>query len=118
MNFVLGSAFSEGPDPGPGLLYKVWRSATENWSGGGWAYGGGWKETDELDDSTRFGWEVVVNNLTGSLRFELIVEQECENILLNQLQLSVAFLYPLKTFRCSDVFRGYRKAAPGCNGLK
>ena len=28
----------------------------------------------------------------------------------NPLQLSVAFLYP-------DVFRGYRKATPGCNGL-
>ena len=23
-----------------------------------------------------------------------------------------------KTFRFSDVFRGYRKATPGCNGLK
>ena len=47
----------------------------------------------------------------------------------NPLQPSVAFLYPLKTsedlkvFWCfqgarfSDVFRGYRKATPGCNGL-
>ena len=44
-------------------------------------YGGGWKETNELDDITRFVWDVVVNNLSGSLRFELIVEQECESIL-------------------------------------
>ena len=40
----------------------------------------------------------------------------------NPLQPYVAFLYPLKTyqitFRFSDVFRGYRKATPGCNGLK
>ena len=44
-------------------------------------YGGGWKETNELDDITRFVWDVVVNNLSVSLRFELIVEQECESIL-------------------------------------
>ena len=30
----------------------------------------------------------------------------------NQLQPGAAFLYPLKTFS------GYRKATPGCNGLK
>ena len=42
----------------------------------------------------------------------------------NPLQPGVAFLYPLrtlenlqKTFRFSDVFRGYRKATLGCNGL-
>ena len=34
------------------------------------------------------------------------------------MQPSVTFLYPLtKTFRFSDVFRRYRKAPPGCNGL-
>ena len=27
-------------------------------------------------------------------------------------------LWKQKTFRFSDVFSGYRKAAPGCNGLK
>ena len=40
----------------------------------------------------------------------------------NPLQPSVAFLYTpwkhQKSFRFSDVFRGYRKATPGCNGLK
>ena len=36
----------------------------------------------------------------------------------NPLQPGVAFLYPLKTFRFSDVFRGYKKATPGCNGIK
>ena len=39
----------------------------------------------------------------------------------NPLQPCVAFLYPWKhkkTFRFSDVFKGYRKATPGCNGLK
>ena len=41
-----------------------------------------------------------------------------QKVLLNPLQPSVAFLYPLKTFRFSDVFRGYRKAIPGCNELK
>ena len=35
----------------------------------------------------------------------------------NLLKLGVAFLYPLKTFRFPDVFRPYRKATPGCNGL-
>ena len=48
----------------------------------------------------------------------------CDNICLcfssvecsiNPLLPGVAFLYPLKRF--SDVFRGYRKATPGCNGL-
>ena len=33
----------------------------------------------------------------------------------NPLQPGVTFLYPLKT--PPDVFRGYRKATPGCNGL-
>ena len=40
--------------------------------------------------------------------------------LLNPLQPFVAFLYPLRTsetFRFSNVFGGYRKATPGCNGL-
>ena len=41
-----------------------------------------------------------------------------QKVLVNPLQPSVAFLYPLKTFRFSDVFRGYRKAIPGCNELK
>ena len=39
---------------------------------------------------------------------------------LNPLQPSVAFLYPLKnqkTFSFYDVFRKYRKATPGYNGL-
>ena len=39
---------------------------------------------------------------------------------LSPLQPDVAFLYHLKTsetFRFSDIFRGYRKATPGCNGL-
>ena len=58
------------------------RSETKNWSGSGSGYGGGWKETNELDDITGFGWDVVVNNLSGSLRFELIVERDCESILL------------------------------------
>ena len=38
----------------------------------------------------------------------------------NPLQPGVAFLYPLKTsenLKVSDVFRGYRKATPSCNGL-
>ena len=36
----------------------------------------------------------------------------------NPLQFSVAFLYSLKTSEnLKDVFRGYRKATPGCNGL-
>ena len=40
---------------------------------------------------------------------------------INLLQPGVAFLYLLKTsekHRFSDVFRGYRKATRGCNGLK
>ena len=57
------------------------RSATKNWSTSGSGYGGGWKETNTLDDITGFGWDVVVNNMSGSLRFELIVERDCENIL-------------------------------------
>ena len=39
----------------------------------------------------------------------------------NPLQVAAAFLYPRKnqkTFMFSDVFRGYRKTTPGCNGLK
>ena len=39
---------------------------------------------------------------------------------INPSQLDIAFLYPWKhqkTFMFSDVFRGYRKATPGCNGL-
>ena len=39
---------------------------------------------------------------------------------INPLHPGVAFLYPLKTsenLRFSDVFRGYRKATPDCNGL-
>ena len=40
----------------------------------------------------------------------------------NPLQPSVAFLYTpskhQKSFRFSDVFKGYRKATPGCNGLR
>ena len=40
----------------------------------------------------------------------------------NPLQPSVAFLYPLKKIRkplgFSDVFKGYRKATLGCNGLR
>ena len=42
------------------------------------------------------------------------------NRLFNPLHSSAAFLYSLKTSkiqRLSDVFRGYRKAAPGCHGL-
>ena len=36
----------------------------------------------------------------------------------NPLQPGVAFLYPPENiWRFSDVFRGYRKATPGCNGL-
>ena len=58
------------------------RSATMNWSGSGSGYCGGWKETNELDDINQFVWDVVVSNLSGSLRFELIVEQDCESILL------------------------------------
>ena len=64
------------------------RSATKSWSGSGSGYGGGWKETNELGDTrsldkiTPFGWDVVVNNLSGSLGFELILERECESILL------------------------------------
>lgn len=58
------------------------RSVTKNWSGSGSGYGGGWKETKELDDITGFGWDVVVNNLSGSLRFELIVKWDCVSILL------------------------------------
>ena len=41
-------------------------------------------------------------------------------IVINPLQPSVAFLYPLKISEnlwFSDVFRGYRKATLGCNGL-
>ena len=40
---------------------------------------------------------------------------------LNPLQPGVAYYNPLKhqkTFRFSDVFRGYRKTTPVCNGLK
>ena len=40
--------------------------------------------------------------------------------LINPLQPSVAFLYPLKTLenlQVSEVFREYRKATPGCNGF-
>ena len=58
------------------------RSATKNWSGSGSEYGVGWKETNKLDDITGFSWDVVVNNISGSLRFELIVEWDCESILL------------------------------------
>ena len=39
---------------------------------------------------------------------------------LNPLQAGVAFLCPLKTsenLKVFDVFRGYRKATPDCNGL-
>ena len=46
------------------------RSATKNWSGSGSGYGGGWKETNGLDDITGFGWDVVVNNISGSFRFD------------------------------------------------
>ena len=36
----------------------------------------------------------------------------------NPLKPGVVFLYALKTSkRFSDVFRGYRKETPGCNGL-
>ena len=36
----------------------------------------------------------------------------------NALQPDVALLYfYIQTFRFSDVFRRYRKATPGCNGL-
>ena len=40
---------------------------------------------------------------------------------INPLKLGVAFLYPQKTsktLRVSDVFRGYWKAIPSCNGLR
>ena len=40
--------------------------------------------------------------------------------MINPLQPGVAFLYPVKTSRTlkfSDIFREYRKATPGCNGL-
>ena len=43
-----------------------------------------------------------------------------KDFLFNPLQPSVAFLYPLKTSehqRFSDIFRGYKKATLGCNGL-
>ena len=46
------------------------RSATKNWSASGSGCGGGCKETNKLDEITQFGWEVVVNSLSGSLRFE------------------------------------------------
>ena len=39
---------------------------------------------------------------------------------INPSQSGVAFLYPLKhqkTIRFSNVFWGYRKKTPGCNGL-
>ena len=43
------------------------------------------------------------------------------DLFINPLQPAVAFLYlprkPQRTFRFSDVFRGYGKATPGCNGL-
>ena len=59
------------------------RSATTNWSGCGSGYRGGWNETNELYDINHFVWDVVVSsNLSGSLTFELIVEQEHESILL------------------------------------
>ena len=48
--------------------------------------------------------------------FENYVEL-AKSFSINPLQPSFAFLYPLKTFRFSDVFRGYRKATPGCSGL-
>ena len=35
----------------------------------------------------------------------------------NLLQPDVTFLYPLYTFRFSDVFRRFIKVTPGCNGL-
>ena len=54
------------------------RSATKKWSGSGSRYGGGWKETNELDNITELGWDVVADNLSGSLRFELLVERDCE----------------------------------------
>ena len=42
--------------------------------------------------------------------------------LINPLSPDVAFLFPQKIlenlYRFSDVFRGYRKATLGCNGLK
>ena len=37
--------------------------------------------------------------------------------MLNPLQRGATFLYPLKTLENLKVFRGYRKATPGCNGL-
>ena len=46
-----------------------------------------------------------------------ILLKHCEFFNFNLLQPGVAFLYPLKTseiFRFSDVFKGYRKATPGC----
>ena len=50
-----------------------------------------------------------------------IVALSALNVLvwINQSQPCVAFLYPLKTenFMFSDIFRGYRKATPSCNGL-
>ena len=55
------------------------RSATKNWSGNGCGYGVSWRETNELDDITGFCWDVFVNNLSGSLRFELTVDRDSES---------------------------------------
>ena len=50
----------------------------------------------------------------------LMVHFQANIYLFNPLQPGVAFLYPLKnqeTSRFSNIFRGYRKARPTCNGL-
>lgn len=50
------------------------RCVTKNWSGSVSGYIGGLNETNKLDGITEFSWDMVVNNLSGSLTFELIVK--------------------------------------------
>ena len=64
-----------------GLRLWLSKSATKNLYGSGLGYGRGLKETNELDGITALGWDVVVDNLSGSLWVHC-VERHCESILL------------------------------------
>ena len=63
----------------------------------------------------------IVNPLQPGVAFLYPLKTENLKQGVNPLQPGVAFLYTpgkyRKTFRFSDVFRGYRKATPDCNGL-
>ena len=66
----------------------------------------------------------MIIKLDSSMVSILVQPMTCtctsKDFLFNPLQPSVAFLYPLKRSEkqgFSDIFKGYKKATLGCNGL-